>query len=330
MLAGRAAGFADMTDLSKPLRAELAEDWKVWTTRVALHRRAADGTEKLLLELADGQRIECVLIREARRRTICISTQVGCAMGCVFCASGLDGVARNLTKGEIVEQMLRSQQLLGDHERLSHMVVMGMGEPLANLDNLLPALGEATHADGLGISARRITISTVGLPAALRRLAEHGRQYHLAVSLHAADDGLRNRLVPVNRQIGIDGILAAVDKFFQQTGRRPTFEYVLIAGVNDHPSHANRLVERLAGRPAMLNVIPFNPVVGLPYRTPSLEATNRFLSILRHGGINVQVRRRKGDAIDAACGQLRRGLKDTEITLKHDPSNHGRKARSSW
>ncbi|HJS07187.1 MAG TPA: 23S rRNA (adenine(2503)-C(2))-methyltransferase RlmN, partial [Pirellulales bacterium] len=156
----RAVSFEDMTDLPKELRANLAADFTIWTTNVARHSQAADGTEKLLLELADKQRIECVLLRDGHRRTICISSQVGCAMGCVFCASGLDGVIRNLTAGEIVEQMLRLSRLLPADERLSHIVVMGMGEPLANLDNLLPALGEATAPTGLGISHRRITIST--------------------------------------------------------------------------------------------------------------------------------------------------------------------------
>ena len=161
-----------MSDLPKPLREALAADFRLWTTRVVAHKKSEDGTEKLLVELADGQQIECVLLRDGPRRTICISTQVGCAMGCVFCASGLDGVARNLTTGEIVEQMLLLDRLLPEDERLSHIVVMGMGEPLANLDGLLPALEQASSPNGLGISARRITISTVGLPPAIDRLAQ--------------------------------------------------------------------------------------------------------------------------------------------------------------
>ena len=194
----RAAAFADMTDLPRGLRADLEADFRVWTTSVAVHQRADDGTEKLLLELADGQRIECVLLRDGDRRTVCISSQVGCAMGCVFCASGIDGVVRNLTTGEIIEQLLRLAALLPPDERLSHIVVMGMGEPLANLDRLLPALAEAQDPEGLGISQRRITISTVGLPPGIDRLAAANPGYHLAVSLHAADDELRTRLVPVN------------------------------------------------------------------------------------------------------------------------------------
>jgi len=304
----RVGDFAGMTDLPAALRTALAAQFCIWTTNIAAHQTAADGTEKLVLELADGERIECVLLRDGARRTICISTQVGCAMGCVFCASGLDGVSRNLTAGEIVEQMLRLNRLLSSAERLSHVVVMGMGEPLANLKNLLPALAEATSATGLGISARRITISTVGLHEAMRELAHSGLAYHLAVSLHAPDDALRNRLVKVNRTIGVARMLEAADEFFQRTGRRVTFEYVLLSGVNDGADCARRLATLLEGRGAMLNLIPYNPVAGLPYRTPAAAQVELFADIVRGRGINVQVRERKGNRIDAACGQLRRSF----------------------
>jgi 23S rRNA (adenine2503-C2)-methyltransferase len=306
LFAGRAATLDAMSDLPKALRQQLAADFRMWTTRVVEHRRTDDGTEKLLVELEDGQQIECVLLRDGVRRTICISTQVGCAMGCVFCASGLAGVARNLTSGEIVEQMLLLDRLLPAGERLSHIVVMGMGEPLANLDNLIAALGAACSPTGLGISARRITISTVGLPPAIHRLAETDARYNLAVSLHAPDDELRNELVRVNKQTGLADILAAADRYFEASGRRLTFEYVLLAGVNDQPRHARRLAALLGPRTALVNVIPYNPVTALPYRTPSAAAVGRFTEILRAAGINVQVRERKGDKIDAACGQLRR------------------------
>ncbi len=328
----RAAGFEEMTDLSAELRQRLAAEFQIWTTRIAQHRKAADGSEKLLLELHDVQRIECVLLRDDKEHcTACISTQVGCAMGCVFCATGLDGVVRNLTRGEIVEQLLHIQRLLGtvggvsrrqlsedapigdgsrllqDAERLSHVVVMGMGEPLLNLDALLPALAEATARDGLGIGVRRITISTVGLPEGIRRLGRENCQYHLAVSLHAANDALRNELVPANRGFGIAAILAAADEYFELTGRRVTFEYVLLSGVNDQPEHARQLVQLLRGRPALVNLIPYNPVPGLPYRTPPPAVTAQFAELLTQGGLNVAIRHRKGDRIAAACGQLRRG-----------------------
>jgi 23S rRNA (adenine2503-C2)-methyltransferase len=302
----RADGFAKMTDLPVTLREQLAADFTIWTTEIVAHREADDGTEKLLLRLADGGQIECVLLRDGLRRTICISTQVGCAMGCVFCASGLDGVERNLTSGEIVEQMLRLARLLPDEERLSHIVVMGMGEPLANLDALRPALGRASHAEGLGIGVRRITISTVGLPRAMRTLADESPIYHLAVSLHAPNDALRNELVPVNRRTGLRDILEAADQYFEASGRRLTFEYVLLGDVNDSEAHARQLVALLRGRPALVNVIPYNPVAGLPYRSPSIQSQNRFRTVLQQGGLNVQFRERKGDGIEAACGQLRR------------------------
>jgi 23S rRNA (adenine2503-C2)-methyltransferase len=302
----RAASFADMTDLPRDLRADLAADFRIWTTTIAVHKRADDGTEKLLLELADGQRIECVLLRDGIRRTVCISSQVGCAMGCVFCASGIDGVVRNLTTGEIVEQLLRLTALLPADERLSHIVVMGMGEPLANLDRLLPALAEAQDPQGLGISQRRITISTVGLPPAIDRLATANPGYHLAVSLHAADDELRTRLVPVNKGIGLADVMAAADRYWEASGRRLTFEYVLLGGVNDSPQHAADLADLLGRRAALVNIIPYNAVAGMPWQEPTQHARERFLEVLREAGVNVQVRRRKGARIDAACGQLRR------------------------
>jgi 23S rRNA (adenine2503-C2)-methyltransferase len=306
LFARRAESFADMTDLPQDLRPLLAAEFRLWTTTIVTHRRADDGTEKLLLELYDGQRIECVLLRDGPRRTVCISSQVGCAMGCVFCASGLDGVIRNLSTGEILEQVLRLARLLPPAERISHIVVMGMGEPLANLDRLLPALAAAQHPEGLGISQRRITISTVGLPPAIDRLAAEKPGYHLAVSLHAADDPLRTRLVPVNKAIGIDAVLAAADRYWEASGRRLTFEYVLLGGVNDAAADAEKLVRLLAGRAVLLNVIPYNPVAGLPWREPTATAQDRFLDVLRAAGVNVQIRRRKGARIDAACGQLRR------------------------
>ncbi len=331
----RAAGFEEMTDLPAGLRKQLAAEFQIWTARVAQHRKAADGSEKLLLELLDAQRIECVLLRDDKQHcSVCLSTQVGCAMGCAFCATGLDGLVRNLTTGEILEQVLQLQRLVSRGadilvcheerrregrqeegrqeclpscgERLSHVVVMGMGEPLLNLDALLPALAQAAARDGLGISARRITISTVGLPEGIRRLAKENCQYHLAVSLHAANDELRNEIVPANRGFGVAAILAAADEYFELTGRRVTFEYVLLAGVNDQPDHARQLVDFLRGRPALVNLIPYNPVPGLPYRTPAAAVTARFVDLLTRGGLNVAIRHRKGERINAACGQLRR------------------------
>jgi 23S rRNA (adenine2503-C2)-methyltransferase len=299
--------FQDMSDLPKELRTQLAEHFCIFTGKTAESQHSEDGTEKLLIELADGGRIECVLLRDGPRRSVCISSQVGCAMGCVFCASGLDGVDRNLTRGEILEQMLKLQRLLEPEERLSHIVMMGMGEPLANLQRVLEALEVAKDSDfGLGISPRRITISTVGLPPAIDKLAGSNSPYQLAISLHAPNDELRTRLVPVNKSVGIEPIMAAADRYFNATGRRLTFEYVLLKDLNDSPACAEQLVKLLRHRNAMLNVIPYNPVPGLPYETPAPEAIHEFRRILMEGGINVMFRQRKGNDIQAACGQLRR------------------------
>jgi 23S rRNA (adenine2503-C2)-methyltransferase len=218
----------------------------------------------------------------------------------------LEGLTRNLTTGEILEQMLRLQLLLAADERISHIVVMGMGEPLANLNGLLPALVEASRDDGLGISHRRITISTVGLPKAMRRLADSETHYRLAVSLHAPNDELRHQIVPVSDRIALADILAEADYYFDRSGRRLTFEYVLLADINDSVAHAHQLAALLAGRTAIVNVIPYNPVAGLPYRTPSRAAQQAFRAVLEARGVSVHFRHRKGDAIDAACGQLRR------------------------
>jgi len=352
---GGAESFDAMTDLPKALRMQLVEAFVPLASRVAKHLRASDNTHKLLLELRGReaeapaeptslngsagaspsrkrdvpQLIECVLIQDEGRRTACISTQVGCGMGCVFCASGLNGVERNLSVGEIVEQLVRLRNLPDSEalsnrdasakpqatKRLTHIVVMGMGEPLANLDNLLDALEIATSKDGLGIGARHITISTVGLPAKIRQLADLGKQYHLAVSLHAPNDELRNRIVPTNDKIGLAAILDAAAYFFEKTGRQVTYEYVLLAGINDEPAHARELARLLKGRRAHVNLIPFNDVEGLPYRRPTAESLQAFTNVLHQSGISVKVRKRKGSQIDAACGQLRRSVETQKLAI---------------
>jgi 23S rRNA (adenine2503-C2)-methyltransferase len=352
LYAKRASSWEQMTDLPRGLREQLAAEFNIWSAEIAIHRKDDDGTEKLLLTLAEARQgssdapsavrpepevsesdraarqsagtrgapaplqIECVLLRDDKGHcSMCISTQVGCAMKCAFCATGLGGMTRNLTTGEILEQMLQLQRLLKPEERLSHIVCMGMGEPLANLDRLMPALSAASAKDGLGIGVRKVTISTVGLPAGIRRLAERNCQYHLAVSLHAPNDELRTQLMPTNRNIGIDAIMAAADEYFERTGRRVTYEYILLAGVNDGPVEAKQLVALLRGRPSLVNLIPYNPVRGLKFRTPHPSVVARFVEILEQGGLNVAIRHRKGARIDAACGQLRRAAASREVVV---------------
>jgi 23S rRNA (adenine2503-C2)-methyltransferase len=301
----RVNDFADMHDLPAALRRALSDEFSLFPASVSKHLVASDQTEKLLLQLHDGQYIECVLMREPDRRTVCISTQVGCAMGCVFCASGMLGLKRNLTTGEILEQVLRLDRLLAKGEQITNLVVMGIGEPLANLKSLVPALDSLNEKGGLGLGARRITVSTVGLPDKIRELAHLGKQYNLAISLHAPNDVIRDRLVPVNDKIGMAAILRAADDYFEITGRRVTYEYVLLSGVNDDPQHARILAKELQSRIAHVNLIPMNGVTELPFVEPSAPRTREFVAVLESFGIPATVRKRKGADIDAACGQLR-------------------------
>ena len=301
----RITSFDEMTDVPAALRKQLDEHFQFSPFKVVGHQVARDQTEKLLLRLHDGELVECVLMRDPDRRTVCISTQVGCAMGCVFCASGLLGVKRNLTPTEIIEQVLVLHRMMKDDERITNVVVMGIGEPLANYRSLMQSLTFLTDEEGFGLGARRITVSTVGLPEKIRELAQSGQQFNLAVSLHAPNDTLRSEIVPVNKSIGIQEILEAADEYFELTGRRISYEYVLMAGINDRPEHAEELAFILRGRNAHVNLIPMNGVNELVMTAPRDPDTQEFLQILQYEGITATVRKRKGADIDAACGQLR-------------------------
>ncbi|MCH2211212.1 MAG: 23S rRNA (adenine(2503)-C(2))-methyltransferase RlmN [Fuerstiella sp.] len=303
MVDRRVTSFDQMTDLPAGFRDQLSREFLFSSFEQVGHQVASDRTEKLLLKLSDGELMECVLMRDPGRRTVCISTQVGCAMGCVFCASGLLGVKRDLTATEIFEQVLVLHRLMEDDERITNVVVMGIGEPLANYRNLMSALDFLTDEFGLG--ARRITVSTVGLPKQIREFARCGRQFNLAVSLHAPNDELRSEIVPVNQGTGLKEILSAADEFFAVTGRRISYEYVLLSGINDQPEHARELSMLLRGRNAHVNLIPVNGVSELAVSAPRPPMTHRFVSVLESGAIQVTVRKRKGTDIDAACGQLR-------------------------
>jgi 23S rRNA (adenine2503-C2)-methyltransferase len=302
-----------MTDLSRSLRQKLLEQFSFSKVEVVRVLGASDSTRKFLFRLADGNLIESVLIPaspasrdpDARsdRRTVCVSTQVGCALGCKFCASGLDGFRRNLDAGEMVDQIIAIEER--SREKIDNVVFMGMGEPLANFQNLLRAIHIMNASWGLGIGARHITVSTSGLAPQIRKLAEEPLQIRLALSLHAATDDVRNQIMPINRRYNIEALLAACQYYAARRKQRLTFEYILIAGLNDSAEQA-RLLARLAARvSAKVNLIPYNTVTGLPWSRPSRKSQEKFLSILRSHRIPATLRREKGHEIDAACGQLR-------------------------
>lgn len=300
--------FDAMRNVPRALRTTLAASHRLRHATVDKVDDADDGTQKLLLRLADGEAIECVIIPDGERTTLCISTQVGCPVACVFCASGMFGVRRNLTNGEIAEQVLVAKSRLPAERRLTNLVVMGMGEPMLNLDNLLPALERIHDGDGIDMGARRITVSTSGYPRQMERFAAADPSYNLAVSLHAADDTLRKQLVPT-AAAPVREIVAAAHRYFGQKGREVTYEVVLLEGTNDRPQDATAMVDVLGALPCTVNLIPWNPVDEIAaargLRRPSPARVDAFADLLRRGGLNVTVRRQRGADRSAACGQLR-------------------------
>lgn len=293
--------FSKMTDLPRALAEELSQSVAAIENTVLSRREAPDGTVKLLLQLADQETIETVWMPGTTAGTICISTQVGCAMACTFCASGLAGVVRNLHKHEIVEQMIRAKQVAP----FGRIVVMGIGEPMLNLANVLGALDLATSKDGLGISGRRITVSTVGIPAKIVEFAKAGRPYTLAISLHAPNDEIRHQLIPTARKTTLADLIESAREYFNISGRDVTFEYVLLAGRNDLPAHARELARRLRRVRGTVNLIPYNPIPGSPFGRPMPRSVEKFRDTLRDAGVVATVRWSKGVRADAACGQLR-------------------------
>jgi 23S rRNA (adenine2503-C2)-methyltransferase len=305
----RGASFEEMTDLPAPLRRRLAELACAGTLTLAARQTAPDGATKFGFHTADGHLIETVLIPHANRNTLCLSSQIGCAFACQFCATGQQGLIRSLRPGEIVEQAIRVEQDCGRRQapaqrsvRLRNIVFMGMGEPLANYDGVLKAVRLLNSPHGLAIGARHIAISTCGLPAQIRRLAEEGLQVALAVSLHAATDSVRTQLLPINRRHPIAEVMAAARHFVQKTGRKLAIQYVVIPDLNDTPDQADRLTALLRGLPAMVNLIPRNPVDESARPDPS--AALRFARLLRVHGLEVVVRRSRGGEVLGACGQL--------------------------
>lgn len=295
--------FAAMTNLPAVLRDKLQSELRISLPNVVQTQVASDGTSKYLLELDDSQHVECVLIPDTPRMTACLSSQVGCAIGCAFCATGFGGFVRNLHPGEIIGQLLVVQQILGD--RITNVVMMGMGEPLANYDHVMAALHLMNDHSAMAMGARRFTISTSGVVPGIKKLAGEKLQVNLAVSLHAPNDQLRNQLVPINRTYPIARLMEACKDYIAAVGRRVTFEYVLLRDVNDLPEHAHELAQLVRGMLCHINLIPVNPVSESGFSRPSEQGTAEFARIVKGYGVEVTVRKEKGTGIDAACGQLR-------------------------
>jgi 23S rRNA (adenine2503-C2)-methyltransferase len=295
---------AAMSDLSLELRAALARDFTLTTPALAHRETSIDGTEKFLLRLSDGRHIESVFIPDTPAMTFCVSTQVGCAMACAFCLTGKMGLVRNLTAAEIVGQVRVLAGALNLRNSRFNIVLMGMGEPLHNYDETMKALRILADEHGFDISPRRITLSTVGLLPALERLAQEPVMPNLAISLHAPTDLQRGELVPINRKYGVSEIIEACKRFPLKKRSRITFEYVLLAGVNDSPQDARRLAKLVAGVKSKVNLIPLNAAAGIPFERPSDEAIDRFARIVSEHGVDVSVRKSRGRDIRAACGQL--------------------------
>ena len=332
----RARSWDEMTNLSKPLRAWLAETFELNPLALLFDKQSRDVTDKLLFELGDKSLIETVIIRapqegvglDQSRKTICISTQVGCAMACKFCASGLAGLKRDLDAGEIVAQLLHVCHREDAHDPRAHsgiatfdnIVVMGMGEPLANYDAVLRALTIVNAEWGLGFGARRITLSTSGLVPKILKLADEPLGFRLAISLHGATNEVREKIMPVNKAYPREKLLPAVKTFTEKHGRMVTLEFILIEDVNDSLDQAEKLRDIAIDLHAHVNLIPYNTVEGLPWKRPSGNRQERFADVLRDARVPVTLRREKGHDIDAACGQLRLKTEQDRAKLAVPPS----------
>lgn len=307
--------YQEMNNLSKDLRNQLSETSCVKNLEVAKDLLSKDGTRKWLLRLPDGNLIEAVFIPEDGRGTLCVSSQVGCALDCSFCSTGRQGFNRNLSTSEIVSQVWLASHLLEEEKKpgrkITNVVMMGMGEPLLNFDNVVSAIRIMMDDFAYGLSKRRVTVSTAGVVPAMDRLGDT-LDMRLAVSLHATNDELRNDLVPVNKKYPLKELMSACKRFIdkQNSRSRITFEYVLLDGVNDRPEHARELIKLLKGIPTLMNLIPFNPFEGSGYNTSSKQAIARFSEILHKAGMTTVVRKTRGEDIDAACGQLAGKIED--------------------
>ena len=314
--------FSAMTDQPKALLQTFAENCTLAAPTIRRRQQSKDGTVKYLLELADGNCIETVLMRYHYGNTVCVSTQVGCAMGCRFCASTQAGRVRDLTPGEIAAEIYTAQKDTG--ERVSHVVLMGIGEPLHNFDNVIDFLTLITCPEGLNIGMRNISLSTCGLVPKIDALAERKLQLTLSVSLHAPDNTVRSSMMPINDAYPLEKLIPACRRYQKTTGRRISFEYSMVRGVNDSPEMARKLAELIRGMGAHVNLIPINPVDGSPYSATDARNVQRFRQMLEDLGVNATVRRRLGADISAACGQLRR--EDAAQQQGKDLTNEDRRA----
>lgn len=311
VFAKRATSFDQMTNLGAKLREKLASQFDLRTMSLTTEQGSKDSTQKFLFKLHDGRYVEAVLIPanpalygdRADRRTLCVSSQVGCAFDCKFCASGLAGFTRNLSAAEIVEQVLLAEELCG--KRIDNLVFMGMGEPLANFPNLMKAIEILNAPWGIGIGARKMTVSTSGLAPQIRKFADQPLQIRLAISLHGASDEVRERIMPINKRFPIETLFESLHYFSERKKQKITFEYILIEDVNDDLEEAELLAKRAKSMRAKVNLIPYNKVDGLPWIRPSEDRQEQFLRVLKDAGIQATLRREKGHDIDAACGQLR-------------------------
>ena len=302
----------EMSDLPAGLRGELAGLVDLSAGEVVTDQLSSDGTHKLLISWPDGAEAECVMIPDGDRRTACVSSQVGCPVGCKFCASGVAGLKANLTSGRILAQVWHLTRALRDRRdpvgRITNLVFMGMGEPLSNYANVVSAARLLNDPGTFGMGWRRITLSTVGVPPRMRQLADEDLPMNLALSLHAPEEHLRRQIIPWAEHFELNDILEACRYYFEKTGREVTFEYILLGGVNDEPHHAKRLAAicRNGGFRVNVNLLRYNEVEGLPFERPGGDAVVKFQNLLREQGVNAHVRKSRGRDIDAACGQLRR------------------------
>ena len=306
--------FDEMSNISKSFIEQLKKDFVVDTIELSHMQKSADGTQKFLYKLSDGNLIECVLMNNEYGYSLCVTTEVGCNMGCVFCASGMKKKLRNLTTSEMVLEILKTEELT--NLKISHVVVMGIGEPFDNYDNVLNFLSIINEPKGLEIGARHITVSTCGLVPKIYEYADFPLQVNLAISLHAPNNEIRNQIMPINKSYDIDKLIEAIKYYIDKTNRRVTIEYILLRGINDTNECANELANLLHGLNVYVNLIPYNEVLEKPYKRSSAEQMRSFFDVLKKRKINVQLRREQGSDIDAACGQLRSKAMDGKIWKK--------------